>query len=54
MIYKNGSDLFHGLIEFINNSTSLSIFAPYIKLETLKRLIDEKIKGGSCFRKVGT
>lgn len=42
MIYKNGSDLSKGLVEFIKESTSLFIFAPYIKFETLKLLIDEQ------------
>jgi hypothetical protein len=40
MIYKNGSDLSKGLVEFIKDSTNLYIFVPYIKLETLKILID--------------
>jgi hypothetical protein len=42
MIYKNGSDLAQGLVEFIKESASLYIFVPYIKLETLKFLIDEQ------------
>jgi hypothetical protein len=40
MIYKNGSDLSQGLVEFIKDSTSLYIFVPYIKLESLKILIE--------------
>jgi hypothetical protein len=39
MIYKNGYDLSKGLGEFIKDSTSLYIFVPYIKLESLKALI---------------
>jgi hypothetical protein len=42
MIYKNGSNLSKGLVEFIKNSNSLYVFAPYIKVETLKALIDEQ------------
>ena len=40
MIYKNGSDLFQGLVEFIKDSTGLYIFVPYIKIQTLKILIE--------------
>jgi hypothetical protein len=40
MIYKNGSDLSQGLVEFIKDSTSLYIFVPYIKFESLKILIE--------------
>jgi hypothetical protein len=42
MIYKNGSDLSQELVEFIKNSTSLYIFVPYIKIETLRILIEEQ------------
>lgn len=40
MLYKNGSDLQSKLSEYISNSHGLFIFSPYIKLETLKALID--------------
>jgi hypothetical protein len=39
MIYKNGFDLSEGLGEFIKNSSSLYIFVPYIKLDSLNALI---------------
>lgn len=42
MLLKNGIDLQPKLSEYINNSNGLFIFSPYIKLETLKELIDEK------------
>ena len=38
-LYKNGVDLKENLIEFIKDSTSLFIFVPYIKLDTLKELL---------------
>ncbi len=40
MLYKNGHNLSKGIIEYLSNSTSLYIFVPYIKLETLKLLIN--------------
>ena len=40
MLFKNGIDLDTKLAEYIHNSQSLFIFSPYIKLETLKNLID--------------
>jgi len=40
MLYKNGVDLQPKLSEYISNSQALFIFSPYIKLETLKALID--------------
>jgi hypothetical protein len=40
-IYKNGIDLSSRLIEFINTSNSLFVFVPYIKIETLKSIIEE-------------
>jgi hypothetical protein len=41
MIFKNGIDLQSKLIEYIWHSQALIIFSPYIKLATLKALIDE-------------
>lgn len=38
-LLRNGMDLSEGLREFITNSKDLFIFVPYIKLETLKKLI---------------
>lgn len=40
MLLKNGIDLQRKLSEYISGSQSLFIFSPYIKLETLKTLID--------------
>lgn len=42
MLFKNGIDLQPKLSEYISNSQGLFIFSPYIKLETLKALIDEQ------------
>ncbi len=42
MLHKNGIDLQPKLSEYISNSQGLFIFSPYIKLETLKELIDEQ------------
>ena len=42
MLFKNGIDLDKKLAEYIHNSQSLFIFSPYIKIETLKNLIDNK------------
>jgi len=46
MLFKNGIDLQPKLIEYISNSQGLFIFSPYIKLETLKALIEgsDKVK----------
>lgn len=41
MLFKNGIDLQTKLADYIRNSQSLFIFSPYIKLETLKSLIDD-------------
>lgn len=41
-IFKNGIDLQSKLKEYIRTSQSLYIFSPYIKLETLKALIEGK------------
>ena len=40
MLFKNGINLDTKLAEYIHNSQSLFIFSPYIKIETLKNLID--------------
>lgn len=41
MLLKNGIDLRQQLVEFVNSSTSLFIFVPYIKLEALKALLED-------------
>jgi hypothetical protein len=40
MLFKNGINLATKLAEYIHNSQLLFIFSPYIKIETLKNLID--------------
>ena len=40
MIFKNGIDLQQNLVEYINTSTSIYIFSAYIKIDTLKSLIE--------------
>ncbi|PIV51757.1 MAG: hypothetical protein COZ75_09660 [Flavobacteriaceae bacterium CG_4_8_14_3_um_filter_34_10] len=42
MLFKNGINLQPKLSEYISNSRRLFIFSPYIKLETLKALIDRQ------------
>lgn len=42
MLLKNGIDLQPKLSEYISNSKGLYVFSPYIKLETLKALIDRQ------------
>lgn len=42
MLLKNGIELQPKLSEYISNSKTLFIFSPYIKLETLKALIDRQ------------
>lgn len=49
MLFKNGIDLQIKLVEYIRNSQSLFIFSPYIKLETLKNLIDDNDKVKAVF-----
>lgn len=49
MLFKNGIDLQTKLADYIQNSQSLYIFSPYIKLETLKSLIDENEKVKAVF-----
>lgn len=49
MLFKNGIDLQTKLSDYINNSESLFVFSPYIKLETLKSLIDDKSKVKAVF-----
>lgn len=41
MLYKNGVDLKENLIEFIGSSNNFFVFVPYIKLETLKVLLND-------------
>ena len=38
-LFKNGINLKENLVEFIENSTNLFIYVPYIKLDTLKELL---------------
>jgi hypothetical protein len=40
MIFKNGFDLSSSLVDYINNSERIYIYTAYIKLETLKTLIE--------------
>lgn len=40
MIFKNGVDLYDNLVTYINGASKLSIFVPYIKLDSLKQLIE--------------
>ena len=40
MLFKSGVNLKDGLLDFINKSESISIFSAYIKLESLKLLIE--------------
>lgn len=49
MLFKNGIDLQTKLAEYISNSQALYIFSPYIKLETLKNLIDDNEKVKAIF-----
>jgi hypothetical protein len=49
MIYKNGIDLKPKLEEFINSSNSIYIFSAYIKLETLKKIIENKTNVKAVF-----
>lgn len=49
MIYKNGINLNSKLSEYIINSQKLFIFSAYIKLETLKLLIDNQSNVNSVF-----
>ena len=49
MLLKNGIDLQPKLSEYISNSQSLFIYSPYIKLETLKALIDAQINVKAVF-----
>jgi hypothetical protein len=41
-LFKNGIDLHNKLREYVSNSLNLFIFSPYIKLETLKKLLDDQ------------
>jgi hypothetical protein len=38
-LYKNGVDLKENLAEFIDSTSNLFVFVPYIKLETLKEIL---------------
>src|ERR1700741_3696633 len=49
MFFKNGIDLQHKLVEYIDNSNAVLIFSPYVKLETLKALIDKSDKVKAVF-----
>ena len=49
MLFRNGIDLDTKLAEYIHNSQSLFIFAPYIKIETLKNLIDNNVNVKAVF-----
>jgi hypothetical protein len=40
MLYKNGIDLNTKLLEYVKGSNSLFIYCPYIKLETLKAILE--------------
>ena len=42
MLLKNSINLSEKLFEFINNSSDLLIFCPYIKINTLKGLFEDK------------
>lgn len=42
MLLKNSINLSEKLFEFINNSSDLLIFCPYIKINTLKSLFEDK------------
>jgi hypothetical protein len=49
MLHKNGIDLQTKLSEYISDSEGLFIFSPYVKLETLKALIDRSDKVKAVF-----
>ena len=40
MLYRNGENLKEGLIEHLSNKINITIFCPYIKVTTLKTLLD--------------
>jgi hypothetical protein len=40
MIFKNGINLYKGILDYLSCSSSIYIIIPYIKLDTLKLLID--------------
>jgi hypothetical protein len=48
-LFKTGIDLKENLVEFINNSTNLFVFVPYIKLEALKYLLDNNTSCKAIF-----
>ncbi|MBA4719451.1 MAG: hypothetical protein HRO68_10305 [Nitrosopumilus sp.] len=39
MLYRNGDNLKNGLIEFLSDKKKVTIFSPYIKSSTLKKLL---------------
>ncbi|MGO4876559.1 hypothetical protein ACEN2P_08155 [Pedobacter psychrotolerans] len=43
MLFKTPEDLYDHLSKFLDNSTNVSIYVPYIKFDSLKSLIDNKI-----------
>ena len=49
MLFKNGIDLQRKLSEYISHSQNLFIYSPYIKLETLKALLDGQINVKAIF-----
>ena len=38
MLYKSGNNLFSGALEFISNSSEITLFSAYIKTEQLSKL----------------
>lgn len=40
MLYRNGENLKGELISFLSNKKNITIFSPYIKVSTLKKLLD--------------
>jgi len=40
MLYRNGENLKDGLIQFLTNKNNVTIFTPYIKSTTLKKLLN--------------
>ncbi len=40
MLFRNGENLKDGLINYLTNKNSITIFSPYIKYSTLKKLLD--------------
>ncbi len=40
MLYRNGENLREELVKFLSNKKNITIFSPYIKVTTLKKLLD--------------